>query len=281
MHPVDADRAFAGKDEVLESNLSFPVWQLHNSRHIAFLPLLLGFLCSVIIWIVMDDALKMSLLVDAFGAAGGAIFLRHQLRTRDTKLVYQTMQVVGPAIGGLESLVMLLQTPPPPDKMNTIWQVHQTIKLLCVSGLVGPVVLNFRSVPYLVANACAAVSFLHYNFAWACVMGWLYAHSVGVMVGYVLTWLRKDLYKKERELLAARKEQARLLEALRESNERREIEIRILSKKARMVTSVQPFQPALQNENCDKESQSNSIVSRSRSLKSHHTAKVNPEVELK
>lgn len=246
--------------------ITFAVWQLHCCRHISIVPLLVSCVCSVVACMTPNAALRKTYLADAIGAAMGSMALHENFRIlilgpSDPERFFQRMQRIGPTIIGIEMTTVLLQTPPLPDEIDVAWQIHGTIKLICLIGLVAPVLLYRRTWAYLTTNAFAAVAFLHFHWSWAGVNGWLYTHSFGLLIGYALTQLHQELYEKERELAAGRAEQARLLEALSESNERREFEIRLLTKEANMTR----LSPLVRRSEADMFSES---------VISHHTAKL-------
>ena len=133
--------------------------------------------------------------------------------------------------------VKLMEPPADPKQPFDLAAVSRMMQLLLQSGVVLPSVLVYGSLPYTYVNALGAVSTLRFVYLSRGHGGgmWVLIHVVGLIVGYVSTRLHRRLYEKEMELLAAREDLARLLEASREANERREYEILTLGKKLERV----------------------------------------------
>ena len=174
---------------------------------------------------------RTSYATDAAGAlfslAMSTVLIGHDPEHFRANMVRVAMVVVS-----AETLVEFTQ---PPEEDCAADQLllpsHMLIKMIAELGLVAPGLLGWRTGAYAVVNVARAASATH--LVWRTGQGvaghqlHVYVQTVAVLIGCATSRVFRQLYDKEMELAATQAELARLLEASRESNERREYEIQM------------------------------------------------------
>ena len=213
--------------------ISFAAWQAERLPHFMIFPLAVGGVCALLAIAEDDTARRVAYLIDTARTVVGFtlshLFGNPWLNARNVRWWRESqIRLVKDLFGVfIVAAEVLYCTSLPVGDDNHLRTLHQFVKLV-VQSIVSSVWLTWGSLAHVVVNGFVAKSML-YRFHGRVEL-WLYAHAVFLLLGYVMVRLQRSLYAKENALAATQREQARLLEALRESNERREYEILMKNK---------------------------------------------------
>lgn len=220
---------------------AFPAWQAARVIDLVLScswVLFMGLACGLIAATAAPGgSRRISFAADAAGAlfSWTMLELLHRYCAHDPERIHAILVRLAMVVVPAETIVEFML---PPDEdwaagaaPDQLLPVHMLLKMIVEVGLVAPGVLGWGTRAYATLNVLRAASAAH--LVWRSGQGisghqvYVYAQTIAVLIGYSMSRVHRQLYDKETELAVAQTELARLLEASREANERREFEIRM------------------------------------------------------
>ena len=235
MSPTWSERVAATRPVSPANLLCFHAWQFERAalQHIAVpLSLLVG---CVLLALTSESAEQARMCVtDACGALVG-VLVRLRLRAHPDQ---ERAQVIAKRLALVAFLAEAARTEGPTADLAfapgadlvRLECFHRFVKCLISVGLVAPTYVGVYTWEFFVMNMALVLGavplFTKYGLPYARV--WAYTHSTALLVAASIHRMNSQLYAAERSVAKLVCEQERLLSSLRESNERREYEIRLM-----------------------------------------------------